>query len=50
MIRGVNNGGFKSDDDVNDEYKTIRDFKQELIDKNILHLDGVKKFDNIINK
>ena len=37
-------------DDVNDEYKTIQDFKQELIDKNILHLDGVKKFDNIINK
>ena len=23
---------------------------QELIDKNILHLDSVKKFDNIINK
>ena len=33
-----------------DEYKTIQDFKQELIDKNILHLDGVKKFDNIIDK
>ena len=33
-----------------DEYKTIQDFKQELIDKNILHLDGVNKFDNIINK
>ena len=43
-IKGENNG------DVNDEYKTIQDFKQELIDKNILHLDGVKKFDNIINK
>ena len=35
---------------VSDEYKTIQDFKQELIDKNILHLDGVKKFDKIINK
>ena len=28
---------------VNDEYK-------ELIDENILHLDGIKKFDNIVNK
>ena len=35
-VKGKNNG------DVNDEYKTIQDFKQELIDKNILHLDGVK--------
>ena len=43
-IKGENNGN------VNDEYKTIQDFKQELIDKNILHLDGVKKFDNIIDK
>ena len=43
-IKDENNG------DVNDEYKTIQDFKQELIDKNILHLDGVKKFDNIIDK
>ena len=43
-IKGENNG------DVNDEYKTIQDFKQELINRNILHLDGVKKFDNIINK
>ena len=40
-MKGENNG---------DEYKTIQDFKQELIDKNILHLDGVNKFDNIINK
>ena len=43
-IKGKNSG------DVNDEFKTIQDFKQELIDKNILHLDGVKKFDNIIDK
>ena len=35
---------------VSDEYKTIQDFKQELIDKNILKLSGVKKFDDIINK
>ena len=28
---------------VSDEYKTIQDFRQELTDKNILHLDGVKK-------
>ena len=43
-IKGQNNGN------VSDEYKTIQDFKQELIDKNILHLNGVKKFDKIINK
>ena len=53
-IKGKNNGGFRSDDDddddVNDKYKEIQDFKQQLIDKNILHLDGVKKFDNIVNK
>ena len=32
-IKGENNGSFKSDDDVNDEYKTIQNFKKELIDK-----------------
>ena len=41
-----NNGNFGSDD----EYKTIQDFKQGLIDKNILIKSGVKKFDKIINK
>ena len=35
---------------VNDEYKPIQNYKQELIDKNILHLDGVKKFDKIVIK
>ena len=35
---------------VSDEYKTIQDFKQELINKNILKLGGVKKFDKIIDK
>ena len=46
------NGDNADDDsvDVNNDYKTIQDFKQELINKNILHLDGVKKFNNIINK
>ena len=44
VIKSENNG------DVNDEYITIQDFKEELIDKNILHLDGVKKFDNIVDK
>ena len=34
-IKGENNGGFRSYDDVNDEYKTIQNFKQKLIDKNI---------------
>ena len=43
-IKGKNNGN------VSDEYKTIQNFKQEIIDKNILHLDGAKKFDNIIDK
>ena len=36
----------RSDDDVNDKYKTIQDFKQELIDKNILNKNAVEKFDN----
>ena len=49
-IKGENNGDFRSDDDVNDEYKTIQDFKQGLIDKNILSKSGVKKFDKIIDK
>ena len=35
---------------VSDEYEAIQNYKQELIDKNILHLDGVKKFDNIVDK
>ena len=48
-IKGEN-GGFRSDDDVNDKYKTIQDFKQELIDKNILRKGGVKKFDKIVDK
>ena len=43
-IKGENN------DDVNNEYKAIQNYKQGLIDKNILHLDGVKKFDKIVNK
>ena len=43
-IKGKNNGN------VSDEYKKIQNFKQELIDKNTLHLDGVKKYDNIIDK
>ena len=38
-IKSENNGN------VSDEYKAIQDFKQELIDKNILHLNNVKKFD-----
>ena len=49
-MKGENNGGFRSDDDVNDEYKTIQDFKQELIDKNILAINVAEKFGNIVNK
>ena len=36
--------------DKYDEYKTIQNFQEELISKNILHIDDVKKFDNIVNK
>ena len=43
-IKGENNRN------VSDEYKTIQDFKQELIHKNILKLGGVKKFDDIVDK
>ena len=46
VIKGKNNGNFS----IDDEYKTIQDFKQGLIDKNILIKSGVKKFDKIINK
>ena len=47
MIKGRSNGNYGNN---GDEYKTIRNFKEELIGKNILHKDGVKKFDNIVNK
>ena len=52
VIKGKNNGGFKSDDDYDDnnEYNSIQDFKKELINKNMLHIDGIKNFDKIINK
>ena len=49
-IKGKNNRGFRSDDDVNDGYKKIQDFKQKLIDKNILDINAVGKFDNIVDK
>ena len=48
-IRGRHGDDDDGDDD-NDEYKEIENFKKELIDKNILHKNGSKKFDNIINK
>ena len=41
-IKGENNGN------VSDEYN--QDRNQELIDKNILHLGGFKKFDDIVVK
>ena len=43
-VKGKNNGN------VSDEYETIQDFKQELVNKNILKLGGVKKFDNKVDK
>ena len=56
-IRG-RNGNDDDDDndhdhdhgDDDDKYKKIQKFKKELIDQNILHKNGSKKFDNIINK
>ena len=51
-IKGKNgneNDG-NDNDDVNDEYKSIQNFKQELIGKNILSKKDVKKFANIVNK
>ena len=42
--------GENNDDDYNNEYNITQDFKEELIDKNILHKNGIKKFDNIVNK
>ena len=46
-MKGENNDGFRSDDD--DEYKAIQDFKQGLIEKNILRKGGVKKIDKIVD-
>ena len=43
-----NHGNFRIDDEYKN--KTIQDFKQALLDKNILIKSGVKKFDKIINK
>ena len=45
-MKGENNG----DDDANDEYKKNQNYKQGLIDKNILSSGGVKKFDKIFGK
>ena len=56
-IRGRNGNDDDDDDDHDhdhgdddDKYKKIQKFKKELIDQNILHKNGSKKFDNIINK
>ena len=48
--RPVIGGRNDDDDDDDDDYKAIQNFKKGLIDKNILHKDGSKKFDNIVNK
>ena len=47
-IKNISKAAIKGN--VNNEYKAIQNYKQELIDKNILHLDGVKKFDGNGNK
>ena len=46
-IKGRNGN---DDDDDDDDYKAIQNLKKKLIDKNILHENGSKKFDNITNK
>ena len=48
-IKGENNGGFRSDKDVNDEYKTIQNYKQGLIDKDILRKGGKNLIKKSIN-
>ena len=58
LLKNIEDNFAKANDDnklVNildkyDEYKTIQNLKKELIGKNILHIDGVRKFDNIVNK
>ena len=49
-IKGENNDDFRSDDDVNDEYKKIQNYEQGLINKNILHKGDAKKFHKIVDK
>ena len=49
-IRGRNNCDDGEDDYDDYDYKTIQNFKKELIDKNILNEDGSKTFDDIISK
>ena len=43
LFKRLKNIEGKINGNVSDEYKTIQDFRQELTDKNILHVDGVKK-------
>ena len=49
-IKGENNDDFRSDDDVNDEYKKNQNYEQGLINKNILHKGDAKKFHKIVDK
>ena len=50
-LRDINRPAIRDrNGDDDDEYKKIQNFKKELIDQNILHKNGSKKFDNIINK
>ena len=46
-MKGNDNG---NDNDIDDNYKKIQDYKKELIDNGILTKNGGKEFDNIINK
>ena len=46
-MKGNDNG---NDNDIDDNYKKIQDYKKELIDNGILNKNGGKEFDNIINK
>ena len=45
-----NDNGSGNGNDIDDNYKTIQDYKKELIDNGILNKNSGKEFDNIINK
>ena len=46
-MKGNDNG---NDNDIDDNYKKIQNYKKELIDNGISNKNGGKEFDNIINK
>ena len=52
-IKGRNGNGNGNGNDIDiddDDYKKIQDYKENLIDNDILNKNSVEEFDNIINK